>query len=133
MSVSNSKTFFAPQLYFPSGVTNVDFYSIGLGAKELRRWANDDGSLHVVEFSIDGALFHLHEERPEKGQFEPIKNDGVTALIGLFVEDVDQLMNQAVQAGATVIQPAQDYEYGYRQGEIKDPFGHVWLIQEKIS
>ena len=128
----DNKAVFAPQLYIRSGVTNTDFYINGMGASELRRWNNDDGSLHVVEYSIGGALFHLHEEKPGKGQLEPIKNNGVTALIGLFVDDVDQLMNRAVQAGATVVQPAQDYDYGYRQGEIKDPFGHVWLLQKKI-
>jgi len=30
------------------------------------------------------------------------------------------------------ISPAKDYEYGYRQGEIKDPFGHHWLIEKEI-
>jgi hypothetical protein len=42
----------------------------------------------------------LHEERPEKGQLEPIKLKGVTTLIGLFVDDVDAVMNRAVNAGA---------------------------------
>jgi len=41
-------------------------------------------------------------------------------------------MAKATEAGATVISPAQSYDYGYRQGEIKDPFGHVWLIEMKI-
>jgi PhnB protein len=34
--------------------------------------------------------------------------------------------------GAVEISPAKDYEYNYRQGEIKDLFGHHWLIQKKI-
>jgi PhnB protein len=41
-------------------------------------------------------------------------------------------MQKAIAAGATVISPAQSYEYGYRQGEIKDPFGHHWMIEMKI-
>jgi PhnB protein len=41
-------------------------------------------------------------------------------------------MNNAIKAGAKEISPAKDYEYGYRQGEIEDPFGHHWLIQMKI-
>ena len=27
---------------------------------------------------------------------------------------------------------AKDYEYGYPQATIKDPFGHYWQIQKKI-
>lgn len=132
MEEQKNKTFFAPQLFIKSGCRNIDFYINGLGAIELRRWSNDDGSIHVAELSIEGCIFHLHEENPDKGQFEPLKNKGVTALIGLFVEDVDKIINMAVNAGAMLINPAQDYDYGYRQGEIKDPFGHVWLIQKKI-
>ena len=28
--------------------------------------------------------------------------------------------------------PAQDYDYGYRQGNIQVPFGHQWMIEMKI-
>lgn len=126
-------TFFAPQLYIKSGVRDISFYINGLGAIELRRFANDDGTIHVSELSINGALFHLHEQNNEKDQREPIQNRGITSMIGLFVDDVDEMINKAVNAGATLMNPAQDYDYGYRQGEIKDPFGHVWLIEKKIS
>jgi len=125
-------TFFAPQLYIPNGTFNIDFYINGMGAKELRKWMNDDGSYHVSELIIDGALFHLHEANKTKEQFDPIQTRGITTMIGLFVEDVDVVINKAVSAGATILEPAQDYDYGYRQGEFKDPFGHVWLIEKKI-
>ena len=133
MSNDNTKTFFAPQLFIKSNVKNIDFYINGLGAVEHRQFSNDDGTIHVSELSIQGVLFHLHEERPEKGQVEPIENRGVTCLIGLFVDDVDEVLRKAVIAGATLINPPRDYEYGYRQAEFKDPFGHLWLIEKKIS
>jgi hypothetical protein len=28
--------------------------------------------------------------------------------------------------------PTTDFDYHYRQAEIKDPFGHVWVFQKKI-
>ncbi len=127
------KTFFAPQLFIRNGVTNIDFYKNAFGAVELRRFMNDDGTYHVSELAIDGNLFHLHEEKPVAGQFTPEKINGTTTLIGLFVENVDATMSRAVKAGATILSPAQSYDYGYRQGEIKDPFGHHWLIEEKIG
>ena len=126
------KYFFAPQLFFTSGLKNIDFYEKAFDAIELRRWTNDDGSLHVAELSIDGAIFHIHEESAKSNKFSPEKINGTTVLIGLFVTDVDRVMKKAIEAGATEISAAQDYDYGYRQGEIKDPFGHVWQIQMKI-
>lgn len=127
-----SKPTFAPQLYIPSGTFDVSFYEKALGAKELRRFSNDDGSIHVVEFSIGDAMFHLHEETPRLHLYAPIQKDFSTVIIGLFVPDVDAVMESAIAAGAKVISPAQDYDYGYRQGEVRDPFGHVWMIEKRI-
>lgn len=130
--MSNDNTFFAPQLFIPNGVSDISFYLRAFGAVEIRPWRNDDGSIHVAELSINGTIFHLHEERPGKGQLEPNRINGVTALIGLFVTDVDAVIMKAVEAGATLLNPAQDYDYGYRQGTIKDPFGHQWMIEMRI-
>jgi len=127
-----NKTTFAPQLYIKSGITNIGFYTEAFGAKELRRFTNDDGSIHVAELSIDGILFHLHEEKIKAGQFSPEHCKGITALIGLFVPDVDAVVARAMAAGAEVVSLAQNYDYGYRQAEIRDPFGHVWMIEMKI-
>jgi PhnB protein len=124
--------FFAPQLYIQSGIKEIDFYAKAFGAIELRRWSIDDGSLHVAELSINGAMFHIHEEKPGAGQFSTQRQNGITTLIGLFVPDVDAFMERAVASGAKEISPAQDYDYGYRQGKIQDPFGHSWLIEMRI-
>src|SRR6187401_148233 len=69
---------FAPQLYIPNGVLDVDFYVRAFGAVELRRFSNEDGTVHVVEFSIDGALFHLHEVTQRERLFDPEKYNGTT-------------------------------------------------------
>ena len=126
------KTFFAPQLYIKHGVTDISFYLKAFDAVELHRWLNDDGSYHVAELSIDGAIFHLHETTERLQVMSPEECNGSTAKIGLFVADVDIVMNKAKAAGAIEVSPAQDYDYGYRQGEIRDPFGHIWLIEKKI-
>ena len=63
---------------------------------------------------------------------EHLSAKGVTAVIGLFVPDVDEVMHKAIQVGAIEINPAEDHDYGYRQGMFKDPFGHYWQIQKKI-
>jgi PhnB protein len=131
MTTSNIPVF-APQLFIPGGVKDISFYSKAFGAIEVLNLKNDDGSVHVAELSINGTIFHLHEEGPQKGRLEPNKVKGITTLIGLFVEDVDLYMNNALKAGATLLSPAQDYDYGYRQGDILDPFGHQWMIEKKI-
>lgn len=132
MTTEVNSTFFAPQLFINNGVKDISFYEKAFGAEERMRFSNDDSSVHVAELSINGAIFHLHEVTAKPYLFSPDRNNGSTVLIGLFVPDVDEVMNRAIKAGAIEINPAKDYEYGYRQGEIKDPFGHFWLIQKKI-
>jgi PhnB protein len=128
-SKTESSTYFAPELHIPKGTFHIDFYT-KFGATEHFCLRNDDESIHVAELDFRGAIFHLHETM--RDALEPISAKGVTALIGLFVPDVDEVMEKAIKAGATEISPATDYDYGYRQGTFKDPFGHYWQIQKKI-
>ncbi len=132
MSKPDAKPFFAPQLMINNGVKDISFYAKAFDATENICLYNTDGSIHVAELSIDGTIFHLHEVT-KSYFFSPDKYNGSTTIIGLFVSDVPAVMEKAIKAGATEISPAKDYEYGYRQGEIKDPFGHHWLIEKKLN
>lgn len=125
------KTHFAPELHIPNGTLNIDFYK-EFGATEHFCLRNDDGSIHVAELEIDGAIFHLHETMRWFNALEPVSANGVTTVIGLFVDNVHEIFSRAIKAGAVEISPVTDHEYGYRQGMVKDPFGHYWQIQKKI-
>lgn len=129
MANKSNTTHFAPELHIPNGTFNFEFYT-NFGATEHFCLKNDDGSIHVAEFDIDGAIFHLHETM--HGALEPISAKGVTTVIGLFVDNVQEVFTRAISAGATEINPVTDHDYGYRQGMFKDPFGHYWQIQKKI-
>jgi PhnB protein len=129
MSKPEQTTHFAPELHIPNGTTNIDFYK-KFGTAEHFCFRNEDGSIHVAELEFDGAIFHVHETM--RDALEPISANGVTAVIGLFVPDVEAVMQQAIRAGATLVNPTTDHEYGYRQGMFKDPFGHYWQVQKKI-
>jgi PhnB protein len=125
-----TKTTFAPMLVINNGVRDIDFYKKAFGAIELRRFSNDDGTIHVSEMEIDGAMFHLHEQGKISSSPDTLKS--TTVSIGLFVDDVHAVMAKAVEAGAKIISPIEDYDYGYRQGDIVDPFGHWWQIQKDL-
>jgi len=128
-----SSTFFAPHLALKIVGDGMAFYTRAFGAIELRRFSNDDGSVHVAEMEIGGALFHLHEEVSRTGELSPRTLGGTSCVIGLFCPDPDKLFNQALAAGGREISPMQDYDYGYRQGTVADPFGHLWLLQRRVA
>lgn len=119
-------------LAIANGVTNIDFYKIAFGAIENMCLRNDDNSIHVAEFTIDGALFHVHEVTQFSGTITPVNANGGTVSIGLMVDDVHAVFDKAIAAGAAMITPVTDFDYGYRQGEFTDPFGHRWIIEKKL-
>jgi PhnB protein len=124
------KIAFVPVLSINHGVTDIEFYKNAFSAIELWRINNEDGSVHVAAFSINEAEFRLHEENsqhpcPDKAGFTTVK-------IALRVDDVHAVVAEAVAIGATLLSPVTDYEYGYRQGELKDPFGHLWTIEKVL-
>ena len=129
MTKTEDITHFAPELHIPNGTIEIGFYK-KFGATENFCLRNDDGSIHVAELELNGAIFHVHETM--RDALEPISAKGVTSIIGLFVPNVEEVMQKAIQAGAIEINPTTDHDYGYRQGMFKDPFGHYWQIQKKI-
>jgi PhnB protein len=128
-----TKTSFVPVLSIASGVKDIEFYKTAFGAVELWQIKNQDDSVHVAAYSINGNEFRLHEETKDGQNSSPGKVGSTTVTIGLRVEDVQAVVDGAVAAGVTVLSPITDYPYGYRQAELKDPFGHHWLIEKLIS
>ncbi len=117
-----------PMLYMKDLSAAIEFYKKAFGAKE--RWRIDHaGNVHVAEMSIPPVLFRMHEEVKRDNELSPSTLNATSIVIGLLVDNPDELAARAIAAGATELSPVQDYEYGYRQGTIRDPFGHHWCLE----
>ena len=46
----------------------------------------------------------------------------------IYVEDADAVTQKAVEAGATLIDPVRDQEYGERSSAVRDKAGNYWYI-----
>ncbi|RPJ61114.1 MAG: VOC family protein [Acidobacteria bacterium] len=127
MASGTRGTIISLMLAVPDTPAAVDWYTRALGARVL--WSL--GSVAGLE--IDGAPFFLHE--PVKNRFSSPKEIGTTSVrVEVFVDDPDELLARAVEAGATgddVIRDHQTPWGGHRQGGFTDPFGHVWLVGDK--
>jgi PhnB protein len=129
--MENNSIILAPMLYLKDVAAAIDFYKNAFTAVERWHVSNPDGSVHVAEMIIGDALFRMHEEVSRDNNFSPGTAEGTTVVIGLLVPDPDAMAAKAAAAGGTIISPVRDYEYGYRQGTIEDPFGHHWLIEKR--
>ncbi|HEY0786946.1 MAG TPA: VOC family protein [Acidobacteriaceae bacterium] len=110
----------------------VAFYKAAFGAEVLFSLGDPGGSL-VVQMRLGQRDFWLAEESPEYSNYSPETLGGGTVRMILTVPDPDADFARAVAAGATVVRPVQDEDYGWRMGRVVDPFGHHWEIGKPLS
>lgn len=126
----NPTAAFVPMLYMENLKAAMEFYKNAFDAIEMRHVSNSDDTVHVAEMYIGDALFRMHQETSNSRQLSPFTVSGTTVVIGLLVDDPDSTFKKAIAAGAEEVHPMQTYDYGYRQGTLRDPFGHHWMIEK---
>lgn len=110
----------------------IDFYAAAFGATERYRLTMGDRVGHA-ELEFGSTCVMLSDEFPEMGIVGPKALGGTTVTMCLGVADAHAVVARAVAAGATLKRPVQDEFYGFRTGQVEDPFGHVWMIQTQIE
>jgi uncharacterized glyoxalase superfamily protein PhnB len=58
---------------------------------------------------------------------------GAGVIVDVLCDDPDAVVAAAVKRGAEVIFPVADQPYGARQGRIRDPFGHQWIVGSALT
>lgn len=122
-----------PYLAVDDAEAAIDFYKRALGAKELTRMPGPDGMIAHASLQIGDSIVMLSDPFPQSSTRPPKEIGGTSVGIFVYVEDVDALFKQAVDAGATSTMDPEDQFWGDRFGSITDPFGHSWQIATHIE
>ena len=122
-----------PRIFVRGAANAIGFYQQAFGATELGRSADPSGKIINAEIKIGDSIISLAEESPEFGNYSPPSLGGATAILTLNLEDADAVWGQAIAMGAREIFPIKDQFYGFRQGRLEDPFGHLWIISTQIE
>jgi PhnB protein len=126
----------APYLCVNDASAAIEFYKKAFGATEVYRLAEPGGKIPHAEIRIGRAVIMLADEYPDLGHRSPKLLGGTPVKIHLYVEDADEVVSRAYDAGAKILQPVKDEFYGDRNGKLEDPFGHSWFIatrKENVS
>ncbi len=121
-----------PYLYIDGAAAAIDFYKKAFGATEVLRMPGANGKIGHAEIKIGDSHVMMADESEQMKAFGPRHYGGVTSSLMVYVEDVDSVFKQAVDAGATVKRPLADQFYGDRTGGVEDPFGHYWYLATHI-
>ena len=122
-----------PYLVVDGAGAAIEFYGKVLGATERMRLPGPDGSIGHAELQLGDSLIMVADEAPQLGLRGPKAIGGTPVTISVYVEDVDGVVERAVQAGATVLRPVEDQFYGDRSGQFEDPFGHRWSVATHVQ
>ncbi len=121
-----------PYLVIKGAAEAIEFYKKVFGATEMMRM--EDGSrIGHAEIKIGTAPVMLADEYPEMNILSPASVGGCPVGLMVYVENVDEVVEGAVAAGATLERPVADQFYGDRLGGIVDPFGFRWYVATHIE
>ena len=122
-----------PYLVVRGADAALNFYADVFGAEVLSRVYAEDGItvLHA-EMKIGNSIVIVSDEMPAFGIYSPFAYGGSGASQHLYLANVDEIWEAAVEAGCTVLVPLADTFYGERLAKVADPFGHIWSMSKRI-
>jgi len=106
---------------------SIKFYREGLGFPKM------ESPPEVAFFTLNGSWLGLYD-RESLAKDATVSSqgngfNGFTLAHNVASEpEVDQLIDEALSAGATLAKPAQKASWGGYSGYFKDPDGYLWEI-----
>ncbi|MXG26845.1 VOC family protein [Streptomyces sp. YIM 132580] len=116
----------------PDPDTASTYYQKAMGAEEVFRAQDDSGRVMVVVLQIGGSPLTLSPAVTEWGWLSPEDVGGSPVLLEAEFTDQDAVAERMVAGGGTVVVPVENRPYGKREGRLRDPFGHLWIITGEL-
>jgi PhnB protein len=121
-----------PYLLYKDCEAALDWLARAFGFEEVLRYTGEEGYVNHAEMQFDGVPIYMGN--PGEGYRNPKELGQET--VGLYVEmegDVDAHFERATAAGAEILEPPVDQEYGHRRYTARDPEGHHWFFAQIVK
>lgn len=112
-----------PYFFVEDAAGFLDFLVRGLGGEEVLR--------HLDGERIANAQVRLGTSTVMVSE-SSARFPAMPASYYLYVADADEAMSRAIAAGAESIMPVADMPYGDRQGGVRDAWGNLWWISQRL-
>jgi uncharacterized glyoxalase superfamily protein PhnB len=125
-----SRSTVMPALRYRNAPGAIDWLCQVFGFERHAVYANPDGTVAHAELTLNGGMIMLgsakEDEHAQRYRSPDDLNGVETRGVYIVVADADQVHARAVAAGATILRPLQNTDYGSREFSVKDPEGHSW-------
>ena len=122
-----------PYLSIDGAAKAIEFYMKVFGARERVRMDAPGGKIGHAEVEIGDGVVMLADTFPDMGGKSPKQIGGTPVTVMVYVEDVDDCFQRALDNGATENRKVEDQFYGDRAASFVDPFGHRWHIASHVE
>ena len=114
-----------PALRYANGQAAIDWLCGAFGFQPHVVHRGQDGSIAHAELQMGTAVIGI-------SSIGPVSKDNPWSQVaeGIYVcaENVDALHDRAKGAGAEIVMPLKNQDYGSRDFSFRDPGGHLWSI-----
>lgn len=117
-----------PSLIYDNASKMIDWLSQAFGFTARLVVPGPNDRIEHSELTYGAAVIMVASPSPERGFVSPRRQTGVSQALSIRVEDPDTHYTTAMAAGAVLIRPMKDEDYGSRGYMVKDPEGHIWYF-----
>ncbi|MFK3676147.1 VOC family protein [Microbacterium sp. NPDC090218] len=128
----NSATSLTPFLAIPDAKQAIEFYRDVFGARVIEV-TEFGGVVAHADLDFGLGILQLGEPSPEYHLVRSPEGEDDCYSMGLYVSDVDTVVEKAVAAGATVREAPSLFVSGDRFASIRDPYGVRWSIMTRVE
>ena len=117
-----------PSLSYDDAPAAIEWLCRAFGFEKKLVVPGPGGNVMHSELFYEGGVIMVSSAKPDKGRVSPRSLAAVNQALCLRVADPDAHFERARAAGATIIEPLRDEEYGSRGYMAKDPEGNEWYF-----
>ncbi len=117
-----------PTLSYDDAPAAIEFLCRAFGFEKRLVIPGPNGTVMHSELSIGPGVVMVSTSRPEAGRVSPRSLKGTHQGLCVQVDDPDAHYARAMKAGAKLVHPLKDEDYGSRGYMVADPEGHVWYF-----
>lgn len=118
----------SPRLIVPDPDLASAYYQRALAAEQIVRGTDEDGKPVAVIHRVGDVSFTVSPAVAAWGWLSPADLGGSPVLLEIECQDPDEMARTMMDEGGEIVIPIENRPYGKREGRVRDPFGHLWII-----
>jgi uncharacterized glyoxalase superfamily protein PhnB len=130
--MADSRSTVIPALRYRDAPAAIEWLCNVLGFTRHAVYEGAGGVINHAELALGGGMIMLgsmkDDEHGRRFKAPGELGGAETSSAYIVVPDADQAYAQAQAAGATIVRPLQQMDYGSREFTVNDPEGHSWSV-----